>query len=120
MKNEVNRAFMAKKKLLSLMIVLTLSLAAMAQTSLKGNVIDQGTQTPIVGAKVTLANQNIYTTTNANGEFQLLYLEPVDEEVIIEADGYISTIELVMLQANQMNQMEAIQLQQDIVVQAQN
>ncbi len=120
MKNEVNRAFMAKKKLLSLMIVLTISLAAMAQTSLKGNVIDQGTQTPIVGAKVTLANQNIYTTTNANGEFQLLYLEPVDEEVIIEADGYISTIELVMLQENQQNRMEAVQLQQDIVVQAQN
>ena len=108
------------RKLLSLMLVLFISLAAMAQTSLKGTVIDQSTQTPIVGAKVTLANQNIYTTTNANGEFQLLYLEPMDEEVIIEADGYISTIELVMLQENQANQMETTQLQQNIVEQAQN
>ena len=41
-----------KNKLFSLMFVLMVSLMAMAQTSLKGVVIDQGTQTPVVGAKV--------------------------------------------------------------------
>ena len=109
-----------KNKLFSLMFVLMVSLMAMAQTSLKGVVIDQGTQTPVVGAKVTLANQNIYTTTNAQGEFQLLYLEPIDDEVIIEADGYVSAIELVQLQVDQSNEMESVQLQQDIVTQAQD
>ena len=109
-----------KNKLLSMMLVLVVSLSAMAQTSLKGVVIDQGTQTPVVGAKVTLAGQNIFTTTNAQGEFQLLFLEPIDEEVIIEADGYVAALELVQLQADQTNQMEAIQLQQDIVTQAQD
>ena len=109
-----------KNKLFSLMLVLMVSLVAMAQTSLKGVVIDQGTQTPIVGAKVTLAGQNIYTTTNAQGEFQLLFLEPIDEEVIIEAEGYVAALELVQLQADQANQLDAIQLQQDIVTQAQD
>ena len=120
MKNEVNRAFRAKQKLFSLIFVLTLSLTATAQTALKGSVVDQVTQTPVIGAKVTLANQNIYTTTNQNGEFQLLYLEAVDEEVIIEADGYVSTIELVQLQDNQLTQMNPVVLQQNIVEQTQN
>jgi len=109
-----------RNKLLSLMVVLMLSAAAMAQTSLKGRVIDEATQTPVVGAKVTLANQNISTTTNAAGEFTLLYLEPMDEEMIIEADGYVSALELVNLQDNQENRLDAVSLQQDIASQVQN
>ena len=109
-----------KNKLFFLMFALTLSVMAMAQTSLKGSVIDDATQAPIVGAKVTLANQNISTTTNAAGEFSLLYLEAMDEEVIVEADGYVSTIELINLQDNQANQLDVISLQQDIVAQTQD
>ena len=109
-----------RQKLFSLMAVLMLSVAVMAQTSLKGRVIDESTQTPVVGAKITLANQNISTTTNAAGEFSLLYLEAMDEEMLIEADGYIAGLELVNLQADQVNQMDDISLQQDIVVQAQD
>ena len=37
-----------RNKLLSLVFMLTLSIAALAQTSLKGRVIDEATQTPIV------------------------------------------------------------------------
>ena len=109
-----------RNKLLSLMFALTIAITAMAQTSLKGRVIDDATQTPIVGAKVTLANQNISTTTNASGEFSLLYLEATDEEVIIEADGYVATLELINLLDNQANQLETIALQQDIASQAQD
>ncbi len=101
------------------MAALLLSLSVMAQTSLKGRVIDGATQSPVVGAKVTLANQNISTTTNASGEFSLLYLEAIDEEVLIEADGYVAALELVNLSADQSNQMDAISLQQDIVAQTQ-
>ena len=108
------------RKIVSLMFVLAISIAAFAQTSLRGTVIDQATQTPVVGAKITLANQNISTTTNASGEFSLLYLEALEEELIVEAEGYLSTIELIMLQADQANQMDAIQLQQDIVAQTQD
>ena len=104
-----------RNKLLSLVFVLAIGLSAFAQTSLKGRVIDEATQNPIVGARITLANQNISTTTNAAGEFTLLYLEAMDEEVVIEADGYVAALELVNLQDNQTNQMEAVAMQQDIV-----
>ena len=107
------------KKLLSLMFVLALSLTALAQTSLKGRFIDESTQAPIVGAKITLANQNISTTTNAAGEFSLLYLEAMDEEVVVEADGYVATLELVNLKENEANELAAIALQEDVVTQAQ-
>ena len=109
-----------RNKLLSLMFVLAISITSMAQTSLKGRVIDEATQTPVVGAKVTLANQNISTTTNGSGEFSLLYLEAMDEEVIIEAEGYVAALELINLQDNQENQLESISLQQDIASQAQS
>ena len=108
------------KKLLTLLLGLGLTISAMAQTTLRGQVVDAGTGTPISGAKVLLGNQNIATTTNAAGEFQLLYLEATDEEVIVEADGYVGTIELVLLQENQTLDMPAIQLQQDIAKQTQD
>ena len=109
-----------RNKLFSLMAVLMVAVTAFAQTSLKGRVIDEATQTPVVGAKVTLANQNISTTTNAAGEFNLLYLEAMDEEVIIEAEGYLAALELINLKDNQVNQMDNVQLQQNIVSQAQD
>ena len=59
-----------------MLFVLMLSLGVMAQTSLRGSVVDEAGNSPIVGAKITLANQNISTTTNQSGEFALLYLEP--------------------------------------------
>ena len=109
-----------RQKLFSLMAVLMLSVAVMAQTSLKGRVIDDATQLPVVGAKVTLANQNISTTTNAAGEFSLLYLEAMDEEMLIEADGYVVDLQLINLLENQVNAMDDIALKQDIVSQAQD
>ena len=109
-----------RNKLFLLMSVLAMSLTAFAQTSLKGRVLDEATQTPVVGAKVTLANQNISTTTNASGEFTLLYLDAMDEEVMIEADGYVAALELINLKADQANRMDDIALQQDIVTQTQD
>ena len=108
-----------RQKLFSLMAVLMLSVAVMAQTSLKGRVIDDATQLPVVGAKVTLANQDISTTTNAAGEYSLLYLEAMDEEMLIEADGYVVDLQLINLLENQTNTMDDIVLKQDIVAQAQ-
>ena len=102
------------RKTLITLLVCSMSLFAAAQTSLKGTLIDEATSQPIVGATVTLANQNISTTTNQSGEFSLLYLEPMDEEVIIEADGYNGTIELVQLHADQANQMDPIKLSANI------
>ena len=108
------------KHFLSLMFALIISLAAFAQTSLRGRVIDQSTFAPVAGAKITLANQNIITMTNTAGEFMLVYLEPIDEDVLIEAEGYLPGLELVSLHPDMINQMNDIQLQVDIVTQAQD
>ena len=102
------------RKTLVTLLVCSMSLIASAQTSLKGTLIDEATSQPIVGATITLANQNISTTTNQSGEFSLLYLEAGDEEVIIEAEGYNGTIELVQLHADQANQMDPIKLSVDV------
>lgn len=120
MKSAIYQALRANKRLFLLLFVLSMSIISMAQTSLKGRVIDQATQAAVVGAKVTLANQNISTTTNSFGEYTLFYLEAMDEEIIVEADGYIAAIELVNLVADRINQMSDIQLQQDIMAQAQS
>ncbi|MCR5049667.1 MAG: carboxypeptidase-like regulatory domain-containing protein [Paludibacteraceae bacterium] len=109
-----------RNKVLLLLFALAIGLTGYAQTSLKGRVISNNTQEPVVGAKVTLVNQNISTTTNAAGEFSLIYLEAIDEEIVIEADDYVAALELISLQADQANQMDDIQLQPDIVSQAQD
>ena len=109
-----------RNKVLLLMFALAISLSGFAQTSLKGRVISNNTQNPLVGAKVTLVNQNISTTTNADGEFLLLYLEAMDEEMVIEADDYMAALELVSLKENQLTQLDDIYLQPDIVSQAQD
>ena len=72
----------------------------------------------IEGVVITLVNQGFTTTTNANGEFSLTYLEPTDEEVILEADGYISDIVLVQLADGELNNMGNVLLQADFAQEA--
>lgn len=92
-----------------------LLLAAYAQqTSLRGVILAAQANDPVVGAKITLANQNISTTTNQNGEFALIYLEAIDEEVIIEANGYLTAVKLVQLRPNQTNDMGTVAIKPDI------
>ncbi|HCS87427.1 MAG TPA: hypothetical protein DIW30_03115, partial [Bacteroidales bacterium] len=84
------------------------------QTSLRGVIVSKESNDPISGAKVVLANQNITTTTNQSGEFALIYLEPITEEVVISADGFITTVQLIQLQANTSNDLGSVSLQPDI------
>ena len=102
------------RKTLLTLLVGSLAIFASAQTSLKGKLIDESTSQPIAGATVTLANQNVSTTTNAVGEFTLFYLDAMDEEVVIEAEGYNGTIELIQLNADQLNEMDPVKMSVDI------
>lgn len=108
------------RKTLFTCVMCTIALMASAQTSLKGVLIDETTNQPIVGATVTLANQNISTTTNQAGEFSLLYLDAMDEEVVIEAQGYNGTIELVSLENGQTKQLDPIKLSVDVAKETQD
>ncbi|MCQ2345907.1 MAG: carboxypeptidase-like regulatory domain-containing protein [Paludibacteraceae bacterium] len=102
------------KKILTTLIVLSSFVSAWSQATLKGKIVDSSTGEPIAGASVTLANQNITTTTNEAGEFQLLYLDAIDEEVLIDAEGYESGIELVEIAADQTTTIPPISLQPDM------
>ncbi len=102
------------RRLLTTMLASALVLGLFAQTSLKGVVVTDENNAPIAGAKVTLANQNISTTTNIRGEFALIYLEAIDEEVIIEANGYFTAVKLVQLKEDQSNDIGDIAMQSDI------
>ena len=87
-------------------------------TRLVGRIISTDQQA-IEGAVITLANQGITTTTNANGEFSLTYLEATDEEVILEANGFISDIVLVQLEDGALNNLGDLLMQTDFVREAQ-
>lgn len=101
-------------KLLTTLFVLAIALSAMAQAGLKGKILNESTGEPIAGAIVTLANQNISTTTNEAGEFQLVYLDPIDEELIIDADGFVSGIEIISLRDKETLELDAVRIQPDM------
>ena len=102
-------------------IAILLSIVALvsinAQTRLIGRIVSPNNDA-IEGVTVTLANQGITTTTNTEGKFSLTYLEAMDEEVIIEASGYISDVLLVMLVENQLTDMGDVVMQADFVQEA--
>ena len=102
------------KKTVSILAMLLVMMSVMAQTSLRGKVVLADNETPIEGVKVTLAGQNISTTTNLQGEFALIYLEAIEEEVIFEATGYITDIQLVELAEGKTNDMGVIRLAPDV------
>ncbi len=89
------------------------SISEQGITRLRGQLTSGDTGKALMGVKVTLAGQDISTTTNAQGEFSLVYLDAVDEEVILEADGYLTDIQVVSLKAGD-NDMGVISLQTDI------
>ena len=116
-----------KKTLFLLLALLGASVSIEAQqteqisssTRLVGKIVNEEGLPISNFATVTLGNQNISTTANERGEFSLSYLEPMDEELIIEAEGYISNIVLVQLLEGQTNDAGTITLYQDLAREAQ-
>ena len=87
---------------------------------LRGRLVREGGDEVIPDARITLANQNISTQTNAAGEFTFYYIEPGDEELLVDAEGFLSTIELVQILDGGATNLGDIALQQDIVKEAQD
>ena len=105
------------KRVIFLVVLCGLAGWISAQTRLIGRVVTDEQQA-IEGATITLVNQGYSTTTNAEGRFSLTYLEAIDEEVIIEATGYMSDVALVQLLENQQNDLGDITLQTDLLAEA--
>ena len=107
-----------RKTFITIILCIAAMVGATAQTRLTGRIINPDEQA-IEGVVVTLANQGFTTTTNAEGKFSLTYLDAIDEEVIIEAAGYISDILLVQLHENQLTDLGDVVMQVDLVREAQ-
>ena len=103
-----------RKTIIAVFLTIAAVLGANAQTRLTGRLIS-AEQQGIEGATVTLANQGITTTTNDEGKFSLTYLEAIDEEVIVEAYGYVSDILLVQLVENQLTDLGDVIMQTDLM-----
>ena len=103
-----------RKTIIAVFLTIAAVLGANAQTRLTGRLIS-AEQQGIEGATVTLANQGITTTTNGEGQFSLTYLEAIDEEVIVEAYGYVSDILLVQLVENQLTDLGDVIMQTDLM-----
>ena len=91
---------------------------ANAATRIVGRLVTEDGAPVTDFATITLGNQNISTTANERGEFSLSYLEAMDEEVIIEAEGFISNIVLVEIIDGQTTEMGDIVLTKDIAREA--
>ena len=107
-----------RKTFITILLAVAAIVGANAQTRLTGRIINPDEQA-IEGVVVTLVNQGYTTNTNAEGKFFLTYLEAIDEEVIIEATGYLSDILLVQLQENQLTDLGDVVMQVDFVREAQ-
>ena len=103
-----------RKTIIAVFLTIATVLGANAQTRLTGRLIS-AEQQGIEGATVTLANQGITTTTNDEGKFSLTYLEAIDEEVIVEAYGYVSDILLIQLVENQLTDLGDVIMQTDLM-----
>ena len=82
--------------------------------SLKGVIVNEHSKQPIADAKVFLANQNMTTTTNAQGVFSLVFLDPINEEVVISASEYVTQVKLVKLLAGQTVDLGEIVMKSDV------
>ena len=102
-----------RKTLIAVILTICTLVGANAQTRLVGRLVSVEQQA-IEGATVTLVNQGVTTTTNEEGKFSLTYLEAIDEEVIVEAYGFMSDIILVQLIENQINDLGDVTLQTDL------
>ena len=111
------------KKIITLLIVFTAVVSMWAQSgqvSLYGRIASKQDDKGIAGATVTLGNQDISTLTNTEGQFSFIGLQAGDEELIVEADGFKATVELIQLQEGQATVLDVIYLQPDIVKETQD
>lgn len=103
-----------RKLFFAALLTIATFVGATAQTRLAGRIVSVEQQ-PIEGATITLVSQGITTTTNAEGEFILTYLDPIDEELILEAYGYVADILLVSLVENKLTDLGDVVMQTDLM-----
>lgn len=106
-----------KKTILSTVMVAVFSLfalAALAQGTITGVVVDAENDEALIGASVVLDGTTIGTVTNVNGEFSLS-VEVGDQQIIISYIGYISQKLNVKVSGGQTTNLGQVKLESDAV-----
>ncbi len=73
---------------LSFLLLLAASLPMFAASGLKGKLVDVSNGTPVADANLLLVDRALFTTSNANGEFEFPDADPGEDELQIIAYGY--------------------------------
>ncbi len=79
-----------------MLCVCTFSLWAQ-DAAVRGVIKDAVSGNPLVGVRLTLANQNMSTTSDESGEFSMSYLQAMDEEMVLALDGYSLNVKMIQL-----------------------
>jgi iron complex outermembrane receptor protein len=87
------------KNLISLMLMLSIQLAALAQNTGKvtGKVTDKASGEPLAGATVTVRGSNASTITDNNGVFTLTNLKAGKSTLVISYVGYADMLQAVTI-----------------------
>ena len=108
-----------KKFLLSLFLML-FSLATWAQsTTLRGTVVDSKSQKPLFNATAQLANTNLSTTTNEQGEFVITNPTPGEQILLIRFTGYVQKSFTLTIVADNSIDLGTIDLEEDVTAEQQ-
>lgn len=73
---------------LTLMLMLSFILPALAQTGLKGTLVDASTGRPIADASILLTDQGIFVTSSEDGSFQITNAQSGSDVLQVVAFGY--------------------------------
>jgi len=106
------------KKIFWILSVSFFALQMSAQTIVRGVVVDSNTSAPVSGVRVTLANQNISTQTNAGGEFFFSHIEAGNEQIRFSHPDYFDLIRTVRVAENEDNDLGTFQLRMDMLADA--
>ena len=88
------------KQLLTLLSLLVLSFAAIAQQNISGNVIDASTNQPVEGASVLLMPSNKLVVTDARGRFGFKGNIDANATVTFNSIGYSQAVYTVAVSIN--------------------
>jgi len=107
------------KKISWILFVSFLSLQLSAQTIVRGFAVDSNTGMPLAGVRVTLANQNISTQTNAAGEFLFTHIEAGGEQIRLTHSDYFDLFRMIFINEDEENNLGVFPLRLDMLADAQ-
>jgi TonB-dependent starch-binding outer membrane protein SusC len=97
---------MLKRYTMGVLLSLFLPLAVMAQTGVEGTVTEADTEEPLAGATVLIEETMQGASTDMDGFFQILDLEPGDYTLKVTFVGFVEHIQQVTVEEGEVTELE--------------